>query len=72
MDLTPVSAPLTKLIEVAARGIGVIYEPVHIVRMAKAHAKAEMILAETDDKLGGMDRKSVVGPVDLSNFPDQL
>jgi hypothetical protein len=51
MDLTPVSAPLTKLIEVAARGIGVIYEPVHIVRMAKAHAKAEMILAETDDKL---------------------
>jgi hypothetical protein len=51
MDLTPISAPLTKLIEVVAKGIGVVYEPIHAVRMAKAHAKAELILADADDKI---------------------
>lgn len=35
-DLTGLSEPLTKLIEVVSKGIGMIYEPIHIKRMAKA------------------------------------
>lgn len=37
-DLAGLSQPLTKLIEVAAKGIGVLYEPRYIKRMAKARA----------------------------------
>lgn len=38
-DLLGLSQPLTKLIEVVSNGIGLLYEPIHIERMAKAKAK---------------------------------
>lgn len=37
-DLAGLSQPLTKLVEVVSRGIGTVYEPTHIKRMAKARA----------------------------------
>ena len=37
-DLTGLSQPLTKLFEVVSQGIGTIYEPTHIKRIAKARA----------------------------------
>lgn len=38
-----ISQPVTKLIEVCAKGIGVLYEPYHLVRMAEAQKKAKEI-----------------------------
>ncbi|MEZ4357841.1 MAG: DUF2806 domain-containing protein [Eubacteriales bacterium] len=40
------SAPVVKLIEVCAVGIGKIYEPIHTSRMARANAEAYKILSE--------------------------
>lgn len=37
-DLAGLSQPLTKLVEVVAQGIGIVYEPIHIKRMAKARS----------------------------------
>lgn len=37
-DLAGLSQPLTKFIEVVARGTGILYEPIHVKRMAKAKA----------------------------------
>lgn len=37
-DLAGLSQPLTKLIEVVSHGVGILYEPTHIKRMAKAKA----------------------------------
>ncbi|CEQ05989.1 conserved hypothetical protein [[Clostridium] sordellii] len=43
-DLAGLSDPLTKLIEVTSKGIGKVYEPVHVKRMAKARvAELELI-----------------------------
>lgn len=43
-DLAGLSEPLKKLIEVVSQGIGILYEPVHIKKMAKAKAlEIEMI-----------------------------
>lgn len=50
LDLTPLSAPFTKLVEVVARGIGTIYEPTGTVRQAKAEATAQLIRADADIK----------------------
>ena len=36
-------APITKLIEVISNGIGKLYEPAHLILMARAEAKAEHI-----------------------------
>lgn len=38
-DLAGLSQPLTKLVEVVAQGLGAVYEPIHIKRMAKSRAK---------------------------------
>ncbi len=40
--------PVTKLIEVLAAGTGRIYEPTHVVKMAKAEAEAQLIRAESE------------------------
>jgi hypothetical protein len=50
-DLAPYSAAVTKLIDVVAKGIGIAYEPTRIIREARAHARAELILAATDLKI---------------------
>lgn len=39
------SAPVTKLIEVVSAGMGRAYEPLHLVRLARAEAKALSIMA---------------------------
>lgn len=43
-DLTGLSQPITKLIEVVSQGIGKIYEPTHVVKMAKAKATEMQII----------------------------
>jgi hypothetical protein len=60
LDLTPLSAPFTKLIEVVAAGTGVIYEPTRVVREAKAHAKAEIIRAEAAEKIAEMKQRAAI------------
>jgi hypothetical protein len=45
VNLGELSKPLTKLVEVVARGIGNAYEPIGTVRQAKAEAKAQLIRA---------------------------
>lgn len=43
IDLKGVAEPVTKLIDVISKGIGVAYEPTHIKRIAKANADAQKI-----------------------------
>lgn len=45
-DLMGLSAPLTKLVETAAVGLGKLYEPTHIRRMAKAKADEINLIGE--------------------------
>lgn len=45
-DLLGLSAPLTKLVETAAAGIGRLYEPTHIRRMAKAKVEEINLISE--------------------------
>ncbi|MDO4221141.1 MAG: DUF2806 domain-containing protein [Akkermansia sp.] len=45
-DLLGLSAPLTKLVETVAAGIGRLYEPTHIRRMAKAKAEEINLISE--------------------------
>lgn len=45
-DLAGLSAPLTKLCETAAAGLGRLYEPTHIRRMAKAKADEIKLISE--------------------------
>lgn len=47
-NLTGVSKPLTKFVEVVARGIGNLYLPTGTVRQAKAEATAQLIRAGAD------------------------
>ena len=52
-DLAGLSQPLTKLVEVVAQGLGTVYEPIHIKRMAKARAMEIKTIASAvqDSKL---------------------
>ena len=45
-DILGLSVPLTKLIETTAAGIGKLYEPTHIRRMAKARAEEINLISE--------------------------
>jgi hypothetical protein len=58
LDLTSISAPITKLVEVVAKGCGVLYEPTRIVREAKANAKADLILADTNIRVDEIKRRA--------------
>jgi len=49
-DIAGLSQPVTKLVEVVFCGIGKLYEPTHIVRMAKAKAKEIEILSSAVNK----------------------
>ena len=42
-DLSKLSEPITKLIDVVSKGIGIVYKPIDTVRQAKADAKAMII-----------------------------
>jgi hypothetical protein len=43
-------APLTKLIEVCANGLGRAYEPAHLRRMARAEGNAMLIRVEAESR----------------------
>lgn len=45
-DLTGLSQPITKLIDVVSRGIGKLYEPVHQTRLTKAHLKDLLLVSQ--------------------------
>lgn len=57
VNLDRLSEPLTKLVEVISSGIGAIYEPVGIVRRAKAEAKAAVIRAESAGEIASIERR---------------
>ena len=42
------TAPITKLVEVVAQGIGAVYEPHKVIKLAEANAAASLILAKGD------------------------
>jgi len=48
VDLKGVSQPLSKLVDAVSKGIGEIYKPVGILRIAKAQAKAKLILSKAE------------------------
>jgi len=58
VDLTPLSKPVTKLVEVVAQGIGALYKPVGTVLQAKADAKARLILTEADIEVSELWRRA--------------
>lgn len=45
-DVVGLKEPLTKLFETVSCGVGKVYEPIHIVRMAKARAKEIRLISE--------------------------
>lgn len=67
IDVSKLSEPLTKFIEVVSQGIGTLYNPVGTVRQAKADAKAGMILANADVEKEELFRRAAarIGHVEL-------
>lgn len=57
VNLDKLSEPLSKLVEVVSSGIGALYEPVGIVRRAKAEAKAAVIRAESAGEVASIERR---------------
>ncbi len=49
-DVAGLSQPLTKLVETLARGAGILYEPIHKKRMAKATAEEIQTIADVCQK----------------------
>ena len=49
-DLTGLSKPLTKLVEVVSKGIGTLYEPRSIRKKADAEAYKQEVIANADAK----------------------
>lgn len=58
IDLTGLSAPATKLIEVVSNAIGVVYEPTRIRRRAKAEADSALILAKSKEEVYGIELRA--------------
>ncbi len=59
IDLKPLSQPITKLIEVLARGAGTLYAPIGTVRQANADAKARVILAKADEEVQSLKARAL-------------
>jgi hypothetical protein len=59
------SAPVTKLIEVAAAGCGKLYEPTGIVRKARAEGEAMVILEEAKSRGSDIARRSAQRLLDV-------
>jgi hypothetical protein len=57
-NLEKLSAPVTKLVEVVAAGIGTLYEPFGVVRKAKADAKAAVIRARADAEVATIEHRA--------------
>jgi hypothetical protein len=58
ISLDKLSEPLTKLVKVVAAGIGGLYEPLGIVRKAKAEAKAAVIRAESAREVSTIEQRA--------------
>jgi hypothetical protein len=58
VDLSKLSEPVSKLIEAVGAAIGAVYEPTRIRRRASAEADAALILAQTDIKIQGLQRRA--------------
>lgn len=54
INLKDVSKPIVALIDALSRGVGVLYEPTRIRRLAKAKADEKLILAEAEQKKNEM------------------
>lgn len=67
IELKELTKPLTKLIEVTAKGIGTVYAPFGTVRQAKSNAKAKIINALADKEVRSIEQrcKSRVKHVEL-------
>jgi len=62
-DVFGVSEPFTKLIETVSGGIGKLYEPIHIKRMAKAKAEEVKIIVEKISDFNALPIKYDAGKV---------
>lgn len=60
MDSFNPTEPVTKLIEKVSGAIGVLYEPTHTVKMAKAQAKAQKITKLSEIELKDIERRALV------------
>jgi hypothetical protein len=58
VNLEKLSAPVTKLVEVVAAGVGALYEPLGVVRKAKANAKAAVIRARADAEVATIEQRA--------------
>lgn len=58
LDVGKLSEPVTKLIEVVANGVGVLYEPTRIVNKAKAEKKADIIKTEGEIEIDAMKARA--------------
>lgn len=55
VDLSGLTRPLTKLVEVTASGVGTLYAPFGTVRQAKADARAKIILAQANSEVASLE-----------------
>ncbi|MGB1108997.1 MAG: hypothetical protein ACPG4N_01505, partial [Gammaproteobacteria bacterium] len=53
-----ISAPVEKLIGMLGNAAGVLYEPLHLTRMAKAEVKANYIRTKGDIQLGKLSDRA--------------
>ena len=58
IDLKNLSEPLTKLVEVVAKGIGTLYAPFGTIRQSKADAAAKIILANADAEVLSIQQRA--------------
>lgn len=58
IGIDKLSEPITKLIEVTAKGIGTLYEPFGTVRQAKADANAKVIIAKADAEIDNLSERA--------------
>lgn len=59
VNLGDLAKPATILIEKISDAIGTIYEPTHITRVAKAHATAKIIEAESNIEIAVLQQRAL-------------
>lgn len=58
LNLGELSKPATTLVEKISNAIGLVYEPYHIVRVAKAEAKGQLLRAKGDIETSELQRRA--------------
>ncbi|MCF8054571.1 MAG: DUF2806 domain-containing protein [Deltaproteobacteria bacterium] len=72
-DLTGLSKPITRLIEVVSGGVGAVYRPYLIRRTAEAHAYEMKVISEMLNQIGERQNLPAAyknGPVEIWQKPD--